>query len=79
MTAKELWELYSDKRILILPCPIGAEVYKVVKQKTVLNERCRFKTQKAIFMLDDVPQLGHSVFMTKGEADDVANILNTGR
>lgn len=78
MTAEELWGLYNDKRILILPCPIGAEVYRVIRQRNNYDDRCCFIASNSMFVLDDIPQLGNSVFLTREEAEDAARLLNRG-
>ena len=78
MTAEELWDLYNDKRILILPCPIGTEVYRVIKQRDNCGNHCYFIASNSIFVLGDIPQLGNSVFLTREEAEDAAWLLNRG-
>lgn len=78
MTAEELWGLYNDKRILILPCPIGAVVYRVRRQRDNYDDCCYFIASNSMFNLDDIPQLGNSVFLTREEAEDAARLLNRG-
>ena len=63
------------KRVVILPCKVGEEVYRIV-HKNVSTNRCGCKSVKShdviyrgVFHLDDCDNFGQTVFLTRPEAE----------
>ena len=73
MTGKDLLTLYNEGRILILPVPFGSKVWKIYKQR---DDRPYYIASQHQFILEDVPHLGNSVFLTYEECADAAALLN---
>ena len=76
MTGNDLLNLYNEGRILILPVPFGSEIWKIRRQRDTYDDRPYYIASRHQFILEDVPNLGKSIFLTYEECADVAALLN---
>lgn len=76
MTGNDLLNLYNEGRILILPTPLGTEVWKIHRQRDTYDDRPYYIATRHQFILEDVPNLGNSIFLTYEECVDAVALLN---
>ena len=65
-TMDDVLALAEEKRLFILPCPIGAPVFVIGRKYR--HGRWESWVNPASFRLSDCEKLGKTVFLTEGEA-----------
>ena len=66
---KELAEADKDGRLVVLPCKVGTATYYIPYPIAVYPDKSEPEIKRGIFTLCDLDRVGHSVFLTREEAE----------
>lgn len=66
---RELAEADKDGRVVVLPCEVGTATYYIHYPIAVYPDKSKPEIKRGIFTLYDLDRLGHSVFLTREEAE----------
>lgn len=66
---KELAEADKDGRLVVLPCKVGTATYYIHYPIAVYPDKSEPEIKRGIFTLCDLDRVGHSVFLTREEAE----------
>lgn len=75
---RELAEADKDGRMVVLPCKVGAETYYIHYPIAVYPDKSEPEIKRGIFTLCDLDRVGHSVFLTREEAEKALEAMNDG-
>lgn len=65
----ELVEADKDGRVVVLPCQVGTATYYIHYPIAVYPDKSEPEIKRGIFTLCDLDRVGHSVFLTREEAE----------
>nr|DAG35522.1 MAG TPA: hypothetical protein [Bacteriophage sp.] len=65
----ELAEADKDGRVVVLPCEVGTATYYIHYPIAVYPDKSEPEIKRGIFTLCDLDRVGHSVFLTREEAE----------
>lgn len=66
---KELAEADKDGRLVVLPCKVGTATYYIHYPIAVYPDKSEPEIKRGILTLCDLDRVGHSVFLTREEAE----------
>ena len=66
---RELAEADKDGRVVVLPCKVGTATYYIHYPIAVYQDKSEPEIKRGIFTLCDLDRVGHSVFLTREEAE----------
>ena len=66
---RELAEADRDGRVVVLPCEVGTATYYIHYPIAVYPDKSEPEIKRGIFTLCDLDRVGHSVFLTREEAE----------
>ena len=66
---EELAEADKDGRLVVLPCEVGTATYYIHYPIAVYPDKSEPEIKRGIFTLCDLDRVGHSVFLTREEAE----------
>lgn len=66
---RELAEADKDGRLVVLPCEVGTATYYIHYPIAVYPDESEPEIKRGIFTLCDLDRVGHSVFLTREEAE----------
>lgn len=66
---EELAEADKDGRVVVLPCEVGTATYYIHYPIAVYPDKSEPEIKRGIFTLCDLDRVGHSVFLTREEAE----------
>lgn len=66
---KELAEADKNGRLVVLPCEVGTATYYIHYPIAVYPDESEPEIKRGIFTLCDLDRVGHSVFLTREEAE----------
>ena len=66
---RELAEADKDGRLVVLPCEVGTATYYIHCPIAVYPDKSEPEIKRGIFTLCDLDRVGHSVFLTREEAE----------
>lgn len=66
---KELAEADKEGRLVVLPCKVGTATYYIHYPIAVYPDESEPEIKRGIFTLCDLDRVGHSVFLTREEAE----------
>ena len=66
---RELAEADKDGRLVVLPCEVGTATYYIHWPIAVYPDKSEPEIKRGIFTLCDLDRVGHSVFLTREEAE----------
>lgn len=66
---RELAEADKDRRVVVLPCEVGTATYYIRYPIATYPDKNKPEIKRGIFTLYDLDRLGHSVFLTREEAE----------
>ena len=64
-----LMEADKDGRLVVLPCKVGTATYYIHYPIAVYPDESEPEIKRGIFTLCDLDRVGHSVFLTREEAE----------
>lgn len=59
----------DEGRVVVLPCEVGTATYYIHYPIAVYPDKSKPEIKRGIFTLYDLDRLGHSVFLTREEAE----------
>lgn len=66
---RELAEADKDGRVVVLPCKVGTATYYIHYPIAFYPDESEPEIKRGIFTLPDLDRFGHSVFLTREEAE----------
>lgn len=66
---RELAEADKDGRLVVLPCEVGTATYYIHYSTAFYPDKSEPEIKRGIFTLPDLDRFGHSVFLTREEAE----------
>lgn len=75
---KELAEADKDGRLVVLPCKVGTATYYIHYPIAVYPDKSEPEIKRGIFTLCDLDRVGHSVFLTREEAEAALEAMKDG-
>ena len=66
---RELAEADKEGRLVVLPCQVGTATYYIRYPIAVYPDKSEPEIKRGIFTLCDLDRVGHSVFLTREEAE----------
>ena len=72
---RELAEADKDGRLVVLPCQVGTATYYIRYPIAVYPDESEPEIKRGIFTLCDLDRVGHSVFLTREEAEKALEAL----
>lgn len=66
---RELDEADKDGRVVVLPCQVGTATYYIRYSIVVYPDKSEPEIKRGSFTLCDLDRVGHSVFLTREEAE----------
>lgn len=66
---RELAEADKDGRVVVLPCKVGTATYHIHYPIAVYPDESEPEIKRGIFTLCDLDRVGHTVFLTREEAE----------
>ena len=66
---RELLKADKDGRLVVLPCKVGTATYYIRYPIAVYPDESEPEIKRGIFTLCDLDRVGHSVFLTREEAE----------
>lgn len=66
---RELAEADKDGRVVVLPCKVGTATYYIHYPIALYPDKSEPEIKGGIFTLPDLDRFGHSVFLTREEAE----------
>ena len=74
----ELAEADKDGRVVVLPCEVGTATYYIHYPIAVYPDKSEPEIKRGIFTLCDLDRVGHSVFLTREEAEKALEAMKDG-
>jgi hypothetical protein len=65
----ELMNADKDGRVVVLPCKVGTATYYIHYPIALYPDKSEPEIKRGIFTLPDLDRFGHSVFLTREEAE----------
>ena len=75
---EELAEADKDGRVVVLPCEVGTATYYIHYPIAVYPDKSEPEIKRGIFTLCDLDRVGHSVFLTREEAEKALEAMKNG-
>ena len=75
---QELAEADRDGRLVVLPCEIGTATYYIHYPIAFYPDESEPEIKRGIFTLIDLDRFGHSVFLTREEAEEKLKEVQKG-
>lgn len=75
---RELGEADKDERLVVLPCQVGTATYYIHYPIAVYPDKSEPEIKRGIFTLCDLDRVGHSVFLTREEAEKALEAMRKG-
>lgn len=75
---RELAEADRDGRLVVLPCEVGTATYYIHYPIAVYPDKSEPEIKRGIFTLCDLDRVGHSVFLTREEAEKELEAMRDG-
>ena len=75
---RELAEADKDGRVVVLPCKVGTATYYIHYPIAVYPDKSEPEIKRGIFTLCDLDRVGHTVFLTREEAEKALEAMNDG-
>ena len=72
---RELAEADKDGRLVVLPCEVGTATYYIHYPIAVYPDKSEPVIKRGIFTLCDLDRVGHSVFLTREEAENALEAM----
>lgn len=72
---RELAEADKDGRLVVLPCKVGTATYYIHYPIAVYPDESEPEIKRGIFTLCDLDRVGHSVFLTREEAEKALKVM----
>ena len=72
---RELAEADKDGRLVVLPCEVGTATYYIHYPIAVYPDKSEPEIKRGIFTLCDLDRVGHSVFLTREEAENALEAM----
>lgn len=72
---EELAEADKDGRLVMLPCEVGTATYYIHYPIAVYPDKSEPEIKRGIFTLCDLDRVGHSVFLTREEAENALEAM----
>ena len=72
---RELAEADKDGRVVVLPCKVGTATYYIHYPIAVYPDESEPEIKRGIFALCDLDRVGHSVFLTREEAENALEAM----
>lgn len=72
---RELAEADKDGRLVVLPCQVGTATYYIRYPIAVYPDESEPEIKRGIFTLCDLDRVGHSVFLTREEAEEALEAM----
>lgn len=72
---KKLAEADKDGRLVVLPCKVGTATYYIHYPIAVYPDESEPEIKRGIFTLCDLDRVGHSVFLTREEAEKALKVM----
>lgn len=69
LSMQQVHELYLQGRVKILPCPEGAEVYKITIQTNNFDDSPYLIVTREYFRMDMLDKLGKTIFLNEADAE----------
>ena len=66
---RELAKADKDGRLVVLPCEVGTATYYIHYSTAFYPDKSEPEIKRGIFTLPDLDRFGHSVFLTREEAE----------
>ena len=66
---RELAEADKNGRVVVLPCKVGTATYYIHYPIALYPDKSEPEIKRGIFTLPDLDRFGHSVFLTREEAE----------
>ena len=74
----ELLTADKDGRLVVLPCQVGTATYYIHYPIAVYPDKSEPEIKRGIFTLCDLDRVGHSVFLTREEAEKALEAMKDG-
>ena len=75
---RELAEADKDGRVVVLPCKVGTATYYIRYPIALYPDESEPEIKRGIFTLPDLDRFGHSVFLTREEAEKALEAMKNG-
>nr|DAE19891.1 MAG TPA: hypothetical protein [Siphoviridae sp. ctVCm11] len=75
---RKLAEADKDGRLVGLPCKVGTATYYIHYPIAVYPDKSEPEIKRGIFTLCDLDRVGHSVFLTREEAEKALEAMKNG-
>lgn len=75
---RKLAEADKDGRLVGLPCKVGTATYYIHYPIAVYPDKSEPEIKRGIFTLCDLDRVGHSVFLTREEAEKALEAMKDG-
>ncbi len=75
---RELAEADKDGRLVVLPCKVGTATYYIRYPIALYPDESEPEIKRGIFTLPDLDRFGHSVFLTREEAEKALEAMKNG-
>lgn len=75
---RELAEADRAGRLVVLPCQVGTATYYIRYPIAVYPDESEPEIKRGIFTLCDLDRVGHSVFLTREEAEKALEAMKDG-
>lgn len=75
---RKLAEADKDGRLVVLPCKVGTATYYIHYPIAVYPDESEPEIKRGIFTLCDLDRVGHSVFLTREEAEKALEAKQNG-
>ena len=72
---RELSEADKDGRLVVLPCEVGTATYYIHYPIALYPDKSEPEIKRGIFTLCDLDRVGHSVFLTREEAENALEAM----
>lgn len=73
--ADPLLRAQADGRLVVLPCQVGTATYYIRYPIAVYPDKSEPEIKRGIFTLCDLDRVGHSVFLTREEAENALEAM----
>lgn len=71
----ELMQADKDGRVVVLPCKVGTATYYIHYPIAFYPDESEPEIKRGIFTLPDLDRFGHSVFLTREEAEEALEAI----
>lgn len=75
---RELAEADKEGRLVVLPCEVGTATYYIHYPIAFYPDESEPEIKRGIFTLIDLDRFGHSVFLTREEAEKALEAMQDG-